>query len=51
MKSKTNTNVAFTPTTKCRLGVAFVLLFLAATLADAQLTLIDNVLSTTGDCP
>jgi hypothetical protein len=42
MKTKTNMNVAFTQTTKCGLGAAFVLILLAATLAHAQLTPSDD---------
>jgi hypothetical protein len=42
MKTKTNMNVAFTQTTKCSLGAAFVFILLAATLADAQLTPSDD---------
>jgi hypothetical protein len=42
MKTKTNMNDAFTPATKCGLGVALVLILLAATLAHAQLTPSDD---------
>jgi hypothetical protein len=42
MKTKTNMHAAFPPISKCSLGVAFVLILLVATLADAQLTPSDD---------